>query len=121
VNLLESILNQWLVNTRRLPGRISVSSVFFAACCAAELQISLEGGLRCVQRDALGLSGFRVSESLSSWMTVAGGWASTFFDLGRLISRQKGARATARVMWSTSAISFQSNPLRCAPNMIRLS
>src|SRR5208283_2970680 len=50
-------------------------------------------------------------------MTIAGGWASTLFDLERLISRQKVARATARVMWSTLAISFQANPLRCAPNM----
>ena len=41
----------------------------------------------------------------------------TLFDLERLISRQKVARATARVMWSTLAISFQANPLRCAPNM----
>jgi hypothetical protein len=29
----------------------------------------------------------------------------------RLISRQKVARATALVMWSTLAISFQANPL----------
>ena len=51
----------------------------------------------------------------------AGGSAPTLFDLERLISRQKVARVTARVMWSTSAISFHSNPLRCVPNMVRLS
>src|SRR5260370_42595427 len=49
--------------------------------------------------------------SLSSWMAIAEGWASTLFALERLISRQKVARATARVIWSTLAISFQANPL----------
>ena len=71
----------------------------------------LKAGRHCVQRDALSLRSFGVSESLPSWMTIAEGWASTLFDLERLISRQKVARATARVMWSTLAISFQANPL----------
>jgi hypothetical protein len=74
----------------------------------------LEGGLHRVHRDALGLPRFRVSESVSPWMTIAGGGDSPFFDLERLISRQKVARATVRVMWSTSATSFQANPLRRA-------
>jgi hypothetical protein len=71
----------------------------------------LKGGPHVVQRDTLGVRSFGVSESLPSRMTFAGGWALTLFDLERLISRQKVARAAARVMWSTLAISFQANPL----------
>ncbi len=44
-----------------------------------------------------------------------------FFDLERLISRQKVARATARALWCTSAALFHAHPLRCGPNLIRLS
>lgn len=53
-------------------------------------------------------------------MTVAGDRVSSFLDLERLSSRQKvvGAAAVTR---SASAISFQSNPLRFAPNMVQLS
>ena len=40
-------------------------------------------------------------------MTIAGGADAPFFDLERLISRQKVAPAAPRVMRSTLAISFQ--------------
>jgi len=63
------------------------------------------------------LLNLRVSESRFGWVAFARGWASTLPDLERLISRQKAARATTRDVRSTSATSFQSNPLWSAPDM----
>jgi hypothetical protein len=73
-------------------GTAEISAV---ACwaAAADIRIGLKSSPDCVRRDALVLPRFRVSESLSSWMTIAGGGDSPFFDLERLFSRQKVTRA----------------------------
>jgi hypothetical protein len=54
---------------------------------------------------------FGSSGPRSSRITIARDWAFFRFELERLISLQKDARAAPRRMWSTSATSFQSNPL----------
>jgi hypothetical protein len=76
---------------------------------------------RVCREPLIPLSSFTLTESLSCWWIVARGCLSAVSERKHWTSRQKITRAETPLMWSTSAISFQSNPLRSTRDMVRLS